>query len=66
MRRAIKAARSAGFEIDRVEVGRDGRIILVTGKPETSVKADQINDNGVVPNALDRELSEFEERHGQG
>jgi hypothetical protein len=28
----IKAARIAGLEIERVEVGRDGKIVLVTKK----------------------------------
>jgi hypothetical protein len=27
--RALRAARKAGFDVDRVEVGRDGRIVLV-------------------------------------
>ena len=33
--RAIKAARLAGLNVERVEVDRDGKIIVVTGKPET-------------------------------
>jgi hypothetical protein len=32
--KAIKAVQSAGFDIARVEIGRDGRIIVVPGKPE--------------------------------
>jgi hypothetical protein len=28
----IRAARSAGLEIERVEVGKDGKIVVVTGK----------------------------------
>jgi hypothetical protein len=32
--KAVKGARLAGVEIARVEIGRDGRIIVVTGKPE--------------------------------
>jgi hypothetical protein len=64
--RAAKAVRKAGLEVARVEINRDGVIVVVPGKPETPIRADQINDNGAVPNALDRELVEFEERHGQG
>ena len=33
LRRAIKAARSAGIEIDRFEIGTDGRIVVFPGKP---------------------------------
>jgi hypothetical protein len=29
----IRAARAAGLEIERVEVGRDGKIVLVTRRP---------------------------------
>jgi hypothetical protein len=33
--RAIKAARLAGLNVERIEVDKDGKIIVVTGKPET-------------------------------
>jgi hypothetical protein len=55
MRRAIKAARSAGIEIARIEVGPDGRVSLVPGK------VDEVNDDGfnpwdkVLTNAADKE-----------
>jgi hypothetical protein len=39
--------------IARVEIGRDGKIVVVTQQP-----AGQQDD-------LDRELAEFEARHGQ-
>jgi hypothetical protein len=51
--RALRGAQAAGVEVQQVEIAPDGRIILVTGK---SVPVD----------ALDRELAEFEVRHGQG
>jgi hypothetical protein len=35
---AIKAVRAAGFEIARVEITTDGRIIVVTGKPENETE----------------------------
>jgi hypothetical protein len=43
---AIKAAKAAGEEVVRVEVGRDGNIIIVTGKSEALVKLvrDDTND----------------------
>jgi hypothetical protein len=50
LRLAVETARAAGLEIGRVEIGRDGKIIVVTGKP-------QANED------LDRELAEFEARN---
>lgn len=35
--RAIKATRAAGEKIARVEIHRDGRIIVLFGEPQTSV-----------------------------
>jgi len=35
MTRAIKAARLAGLNVERVEVDKDGKIIIVSAKPET-------------------------------
>jgi hypothetical protein len=51
--RAIKATQKAGVALARVEIGRDGKIILVTGGEPT-------------PDDLDRELVDFQARHGQG
>lgn len=31
---AMKAARDAGFGVRRVEITRDGKIVIVTGEPE--------------------------------
>jgi ssDNA-binding replication factor A large subunit len=53
--RAIRAAVAAGVDIARIEIARDGRIVIVTGKAQPAVQDD-----------LDRELAEFEARHGQG
>jgi hypothetical protein len=38
VRRAIKASKSAGLEIARVEIKPDGSISIVPGKPETEKK----------------------------
>jgi hypothetical protein len=51
--RAIRAAVAAGVDIARVEIARDGRIVIVTGKAQPAVRDD-----------LDRELEEFRARHG--
>lgn len=50
LRLAVETAKAAGLEIGRVEIDRDGKIVVVTGKPQT-------NED------LDQELSEFEARH---
>jgi hypothetical protein len=51
--RAIKATLKAGVALARIEIGRDGKIILVTGAE-------------AAPDDLDRELDNFQVRHGQG
>jgi hypothetical protein len=53
--KAVKAVRSAGVDILRVELTKDGRIVIVTGEAQPAVQDD-----------LDRELEEFCARHGQG
>ena len=55
MTRAVKAVATAGVGIARVEIGRDGKIVIVT---QQGVAGPQ--------DELDRELAEFEVRHGQG
>jgi hypothetical protein len=52
--RAVKAVRSAGVDIVRVEVTKDGRIVIVTAEAQAAMRDD-----------LDRELEEFRARHGQ-
>ena len=50
---AIRAARKAGVENVRVEIAKDGRIVIVTGGAQP------------VQDDLDRELEQFRARHGQ-
>jgi hypothetical protein len=52
--RAIRAVTVAGVSIARVEIGPDGKIVVVTQQPAVSSRDD-----------LDRELEEFEARHGE-
>lgn len=52
--KAVKAVRAAGVDIARVEVAKDGRIVIVTGEAPSAVQ-----------NELDRELQEFRASHGQ-
>ncbi len=54
--RAVEAARKAGVEIARVEVGKDGKIVIVTANA---------HGRGGPQDDLDRELAQFEARHGQ-
>lgn len=49
---AVKAVVKAGVEIARVEIDRAGKIVVVTGKAAEPA------------NELDRELADFEARHG--
>jgi hypothetical protein len=51
--KAVKGVRAAGVDIVRVEVARDGRIVIVT-EAQPAMQED-----------LDRELEEFAARHGQ-
>ena len=48
---ALKQASKAGVDVVRYEVEPDGKIVIVTGKPEPK-------------NETDRELEEFNARHG--
>jgi hypothetical protein len=52
--KAIRAARKAGVENMRVEIAKDGRIVIVTGGAQPAVQDD-----------LDLELEQFCARHGQ-
>ena len=52
--RAIRAAIAAGVDIARIEVDKNGRIVIVTGGADPAVQDD-----------LDRELEQFRARHGQ-
>ncbi|MDH2341478.1 hypothetical protein [Bradyrhizobium sp. SSUT77] len=51
--RAVRGAIAGGVEIQRVEIDRDGKIVLITGPKPTS------------GDELDQELAEFESRHRQ-
>ena len=56
--RSVKGAQSAGLSIGRIEIDRDGKIVLIPA-PEGKLPIPERND-------LDRELEEFEARHGEG
>jgi hypothetical protein len=55
VRRAIKAALSAGIKISRIEIGRDGRIVVVPGEPTKEECQGQDNpwDEVLTKNAED-------------
>lgn len=54
--RAIRAMRNAGVDLLRVEIEKSGRIVLITSSSA---------GGGLSPaDDLDRELEEFEARHG--
>jgi hypothetical protein len=55
--RAIRAVSAAGVRIGSVEIGADGKIVVViTSQQQSASPQDD----------LDGELAEFESRHGQG
>ncbi|HEY4982714.1 MAG TPA: hypothetical protein VII24_12450 [Pseudolabrys sp.] len=37
MTRALRATEAAGIEIERVEIGKDGKIVVFVGKPKEAV-----------------------------
>lgn len=41
---AVKAARAGGMEVARVEIGKDGRIVIVAGKPVEGTKLQPTNE----------------------
>jgi hypothetical protein len=55
VRTAIKAAQAAGLEVAAVEISAEGIIRIVAGSPGIQPLGDE----------LDRELAEFEARHGK-
>ena len=58
--RAMRAARRSGVPLERVEIDREGRIILVPGKPGEAVEVEAAKPNS--QNSLDDELAEWEAR----
>jgi hypothetical protein len=56
--RALKAAVAAGVHIARVEIDTTGKIVIVARKP--------IGASETPVDELDRELADWEARHGEG
>jgi hypothetical protein len=46
VKRAVRATRAAGLEIARVEVGKDGLIVVVPGKPGQALSGEAIKSLG--------------------
>jgi hypothetical protein len=53
--RAVKAVAAAGVHIARIEIDKAGKIVIIAAEALHAAADD-----------LDRELTEFEARHGQG
>jgi hypothetical protein len=49
--RALKGVRAAGFGVERVEIAKDGKIVVVPGKPHAG-KADVGDDHNDWDDAL--------------
>jgi len=54
--RAVKAVTAAGVHIARIEIDKAGKIVIVADKSQEAALGSQDD--------LDRELAEFEARHG--
>jgi len=52
--RAFRAAQAAGVENVRIEIAKDGRLVIIATGAQPAVQDD-----------LDRELEEFRARHGK-
>jgi hypothetical protein len=53
IRRAIKATRSSGIEIGRIEIGQDGRIVVVPGDPK------KVNGHGSAAMPAEEDLKDL-------
>jgi hypothetical protein len=62
--RAVRAVLAAGLVPQRVEFASDGRIVIVIND-EASVRSLSKAPIGALTDDLDRELVEFEARHGK-
>ena len=54
VKRAVEAARAAGIEVSRVEIDKNGKIVIVGGKPGDAAEAttnewDAIYDQNPTP-----------------
>jgi hypothetical protein len=52
--RALKGVRAAGFGVERVEIGKDGKIVVVPGKPHADA-ADLGDDRNDWDKALGKD-----------
>ena len=55
--RALRGFAQAGIEVGRCEIAKDGTIIIV---PRSAIQQEAPQDD------LDRELADFEAKHGEG
>jgi hypothetical protein len=43
--RALRATVAAGIEVQRIEIDKDGKIIVVTGKPKEKIQEDETTED---------------------
>ena len=43
--RALRATVAAGIEVQRIEINKDGKIIVVTGKPKEDIQEDETTED---------------------
>jgi hypothetical protein len=69
--KTLKAMAKAGLPVARIEITAEGRIVVVAGQPATPAEpgVESLPEGGAIIGstaALDRELADWEARHGQG
>ena len=43
--RALRATVAAGIEVQRIEIDKDGKIVVVTGKPKEDIQEDETTED---------------------
>jgi hypothetical protein len=54
--RALKGTRAAGIDVERIEIDKDGKIVIITGKPDEGGNGEASNPwDEVLTHVADKE-----------